>query len=92
MNSPARSSATDGTRPERPGDVARLEHVVGLMAAGDQVAFAEFYDLLAPLVYALACRVIRDVDYAEEGTQDGSSNCGARHAGSMARKAAFMPG
>lgn len=39
-------------------------------ARGDETAFADLYDQLAPAVYGLAKRVIRDPSRAEEITQD----------------------
>lgn len=39
-------------------------------ARGDETALADLYDLLAPAVYGLAKRVIRDPSRAEEITQD----------------------
>lgn len=41
-----------------------------LAAGGDLDAFARFYDLLAPRVYGLALRVLRDPGYAEETVQE----------------------
>lgn len=41
-----------------------------LAATGDQQAFGHFYDLLAPRVYGLALRVLRDPGYAEETVQE----------------------
>ncbi|WP_406369139.1 ECF RNA polymerase sigma factor SigK [Streptomyces sp. NBC_00647] len=45
---------------------ARLERA----AEGDQDAFADVYDTLAPPVKGLICRVLRDEAQAEEVTQD----------------------
>ncbi len=39
-------------------------------AAGDQQAFARFYDLAAPMIYGLVLRVIRNPALAEEVTQE----------------------
>lgn len=39
-------------------------------AAGDELAFAELYDLLAPMVFGLCHRVLRSSTLAEEVTQD----------------------
>ena len=39
-------------------------------ASGDLQAFGRFYDLMAPRVYGLALRVLRDPGYAEETVQE----------------------
>lgn len=39
-------------------------------ASGDLEAFGRFYDLMAPRVYGLALRVLRDPGYAEETVQE----------------------
>lgn len=41
-----------------------------LAAFGDLQAFGRFYDLMAPRVYGLALRVLRDPGYAEETAQE----------------------
>ena len=41
-----------------------------LAASGDLQAFGRFYDLMAPRVYGLALRVLRDPGYAEETAQE----------------------
>jgi RNA polymerase sigma-70 factor, ECF subfamily len=53
-------------------DKARLdlETCIGRVAVGDQVAFAAMYDLLAPTVFGVARRVLRDPSQAEEVTQE----------------------
>lgn len=48
-------------------DPARL---LELSVAGDPDAFARLYDVLAPRVYGLALRVLRDPGYAEETVQE----------------------
>ena len=40
------------------------------VATGDQAAFAALYDELAPLVYGIARRVVRDGTHAEEISQE----------------------
>lgn len=51
----------------------RDRHLVGLLqrsAAGDQEAFAAFYDDVAPVAYGLARKVVRDADLAADVTQE----------------------
>lgn len=71
-------SRVPGRRPE-PGTRARLvaveppprEEALLLEAAtGDQLAFAALYDAVAPRLYGLARRVVRDETIAEEVTQE----------------------
>ncbi len=40
------------------------------VAGGDQSAFAELYDQLAPMVYGIVRRVVRDPTHSEEVTQE----------------------
>jgi RNA polymerase sigma-70 factor, ECF subfamily len=47
-----------------------LETCIGRVAAGDQAAFAVMYDQLAPAVFGVARRVLRDPSQAEEVTQE----------------------
>jgi len=47
-----------------------LETCIGRVAAGDQVAFATMYDQLAPTVFGVARRVLRDPTQAEEVAQE----------------------
>lgn len=54
--------------PRQPPD--ETGHLICKIAAHDLGAFARLYDDVAPLVYGVACRVIRDVTLAEEVTQD----------------------
>lgn len=53
--------------PTGPSDLAGLLHLVG---TGDQHALAQVYDLVAPRVFGLALRVVRDRALAEEVTQE----------------------
>jgi RNA polymerase sigma-70 factor (ECF subfamily) len=51
-------------------DNSGLAALIGRVAAGDQVAFAALYDDVAPLVYGIAKRVVRDPTHAEEVSQE----------------------
>jgi RNA polymerase sigma-70 factor (ECF subfamily) len=44
--------------------------LMGRIARGDESAFAELYDLLAPTVYGVVLRIVRDRSQAEEVTQE----------------------
>ena len=47
-----------------------LTAYIGRVAEGDQAAFASLYDVLAPTVYGVVRRVLRDPSQAEEVTQE----------------------
>jgi RNA polymerase sigma-70 factor, ECF subfamily len=53
-------------RPER----AEIDELLKAVARGDDKAFARLYDLLAPRVFGLARRVLRDPAQAEEMAQE----------------------
>lgn len=53
--------------PERPTDVESLLRLVG---RGDEAAFGRLFDLVAPRVYGLARRVVRNPAQAEEVAQE----------------------
>jgi RNA polymerase sigma-70 factor (ECF subfamily) len=53
-------------RPER----AEIDELLGGVARGDDAAFARLYGLLAPRVFGLARRVLRDPAQAEEMAQE----------------------
>jgi RNA polymerase sigma-70 factor (ECF subfamily) len=56
---------------DAPGpEVARDEELRARLAAGDETALAEVYDLFSPLVYGLARRVTSDADAAGDVTQE----------------------
>jgi RNA polymerase sigma-70 factor, ECF subfamily len=65
--SPPRLRAVRGT-PNKAGDNA--DDLLVAAGRGDEGAFAQLYDALAPSVYGLARRVVRDPARAEEITQD----------------------
>jgi RNA polymerase sigma-70 factor (ECF subfamily) len=52
-----------------PGDVP-LEGLLALVAGGDEQAFAEIYRRIAPAVFGLVVKVVRDPAQAEEVTQE----------------------
>jgi RNA polymerase sigma-70 factor, ECF subfamily len=52
-----------------PGDVP-LEGLLALVAGGDEQAFAELYRRIAPAVFGLVVKVVRDPAQAEEVTQE----------------------
>ena len=48
----------------------RLPALLEKIASGDELAFAEFYDLTSHRVYGMVLRVLRDPGYSEETTQE----------------------
>ena len=56
--------------PSELGDKHELEGLLALIAAGDQQAFAGFYDLISHRVFGLVARVLRDRVMSEEVTQE----------------------
>jgi RNA polymerase sigma-70 factor (ECF subfamily) len=50
--------------------VARDQHLLALMASGDESAFREFYDHHARAALLLAARVLRDRSLAEDAVQE----------------------
>src|SRR5699024_8113636 len=50
------------------GDLA--DELLQAVGRGDERAFARLYDLVAPRVYGLARRILRDPAYAEEVAQE----------------------
>ncbi|HYK70543.1 MAG TPA: ECF RNA polymerase sigma factor SigK [Streptosporangiaceae bacterium] len=56
-------------RPQQPAP-PDLDHLLYRVAAGEQGAFTALYDAIAPRVYGLIRRIVRDPALAEEVTQD----------------------
>src|SRR5215216_5127524 len=61
-----RSSDRDVEPPARDLSAAHLADLMTRCATGDQLAFAEIYDLTVRRVYGTALRVLRSPDHAEE--------------------------
>jgi len=53
-----------------PGIADPVASAIERAARGDQVAFAEFYDAVAPVVFGTTLKVLRNQAMAEEVTQD----------------------
>ena len=51
-------------------DRGPAQELLARVARGDEAAFAELYDLVAPRVHAVVLRVVRDPAQAEEVTQE----------------------
>lgn len=62
------SHAVSGGQDRPPADTN--DALVERVARGDQEAFAELYDLVAPRVHSIVLRVLRDPAMAEEVTQE----------------------
>jgi hypothetical protein len=75
----------------RPQEVS-LERLLGLVGRGDEQAFAELYRRVAPAVFGLVGKVVRNPSQAEEVTRRCSSSCGGRRRGSTRRGARPGPG
>ena len=64
-----RRPAAEASAASRSGDDP-LEGLLALVAGGDEQAFAELYGRVAPAVFGLVARVVRDPAQAEEVTQE----------------------
>ena len=63
---PSGTSGSVDQRPER----SEIDDLLRAVAGGDDASFARLYDLLAPRVFGLARRVLRDPAQAEEMAQE----------------------
>lgn len=54
----------------RPTEAELAASLMGLAARGDELAFAELYDLFAGLVFGIVVRVVRNPAQSEEVTQE----------------------
>jgi RNA polymerase sigma-70 factor (ECF subfamily) len=66
---PSGDSSPGGTASPNP-DGTDLAGLLRLSARGDEAAFATLYDAMAPRVFGLLLRVVRDPAQAEEATQE----------------------
>lgn len=66
---PSGDSSPEGAA-SSPSDSADLAALLRRSARGDEAAFAALYDAMAPRVYGLLLRVVRDPAQAEEVTQE----------------------
>jgi RNA polymerase sigma-70 factor (ECF subfamily) len=66
VEEPRGAAGPAGPRPER----TEVDGLLRAVARGDDAAFARLYDLLAPRVFGLARRVLRDPALAEEMAQE----------------------
>jgi RNA polymerase sigma-70 factor, ECF subfamily len=62
-------SDTDGVTPDALAGLS-AEDLLGRVAAGDRSAFSELYDRIAPRVFGLVKRLLRDHAQSEEVTQE----------------------
>jgi RNA polymerase sigma-70 factor (ECF subfamily) len=60
----------EAPRPARPPGGSPVDELLRAVARGSEAAFAELYDLVAPRVYGLVLRVVRDPSQSEEVTQE----------------------
>jgi RNA polymerase sigma-70 factor, ECF subfamily len=71
-------------------DLDRLQALAARCALRDQVAFAELYRLAAPKLYAVALRILRRQDWAEEVLQESLVNIWNHFGEYSAQKSAPM--
>lgn len=64
------TQAPAGHRNAATSGAVELQGLVSRIASGDQLAFSEFYDRLAPRVFAIVRRVLVDPSQSEEVTQE----------------------
>ena len=71
MNDPDRGPRGSAREPADPRpERSEIDGLLRAVARGDDAAFARLYDLLAPRVFGLARRVLRDPAQAEEMAQE----------------------
>ena len=69
MNEPGPRGAEGSAAPPQP-ERSEVDGLLRSVARGDDAAFARLYDLIAPRVFGLARRVLRDPAQAEEMAQE----------------------
>ena len=70
MNDPGRYPRGTGKPAEPQPERSEIDNLLRAVARGDDAAFTRLYDLLAPRVFGLARRVLRDPAQAEEMAQE----------------------
>jgi RNA polymerase sigma-70 factor, ECF subfamily len=70
MNDPGRYPRGTGKPVESQPERSEIDNLLRAVARGDDAAFTRLYDLLAPRVFGLARRVLRDPAQAEEMAQE----------------------
>jgi RNA polymerase sigma-70 factor (ECF subfamily) len=67
---PMTTTPDGATRMPAADDVPTTDALLARVAGGDEAAFAQVYDALAPAVYGTCLGVLRDRDHAAEVTQE----------------------
>ncbi len=75
---PFRKRRSSSSTPTNPGESPRsfpdlgdrASALLSAVARGDERAFADFYDLMAPLLFGVVLRVVRDPSQSEEVVQE----------------------